>query len=112
VAALLPAAPCGAPDVAPEQPAGPTPFERPELPDDAGPVPGVEPIVEGAFVLEPLEFVLEPLEFMLPELVPPDAPEVVADPPAAPPAPPALCARAAPQTSENTAVEASKIRLI
>jgi hypothetical protein len=79
-------------------------------------VPGVEPIVEGAFVLEPLEF-------MLPELVPLDAPEVAADPPAVPPVPPdppavppvpppALCARAAPQTSENTAVEASKIRFI
>jgi hypothetical protein len=109
---VLPAAPWADPEVAPEQPAAPTPFERPELPADAGPLPGVEPIVEGALVLEPL-VPIEP-ELLLPELVPLDIPEepVAGELPAAPPLLPALCAKAAPQANESTATDASKIRLM
>jgi hypothetical protein len=75
-------------------------------------VPGVEPIVEGALVLEPL--VPSELEPMLPELVPVDIPvePVAGELPAAPPLLPALCAKAAPQANESTAADASRIRLM
>jgi hypothetical protein len=115
-AALLPAAPWAEPELVPEQPLEPTPFERPELPEVAGPVPGVEPVVEGAFVLEPLLPI--PPELRLPEpeeLAPPESPLLPPEvpTPAPPPAPPpALCANATPQAIENTAAEASKTFLI